>query len=92
MSWKTCPICYAVFRNNGCVKYCLDCRKNRQDEIEAYRKEQKAMRELRKRTGEDHYEFIEEMMEYNKTHGTKLSYGQYVALKDGRGKLVRSCV
>lgn len=89
MSWKTCPICYAVFRNRGCEKYCLNCRKNRQEEIEEYRKEQRAIAALRKRTGEDHYEFIEEMMKYNEEHGTKLSYGQYEALVSGRGKLVR---
>lgn len=92
MSWLECPICYGKFKKSGnsYVKYCPDCRKNRKGEIEQYTKEQKAMENLKKsKSNQLTPEFLNEIEEYNETHGTNLSYGKYVAMKDGVGKLWR---
>ena len=84
----TCVICgrsFLTLCNNA--KYCPDCRENWQDEIKRdisrrhYEKkkvrivnlhpERKTLRQI-----------VREVEEYNRAHGTCLTYGQYVLRKE----------
>lgn len=82
---KQCSVCGKVYvAKSANAKYCLDCRKNeyriKQNETKKKREKEKA--KAKKAENKNSLEQKEKMInDYNKLHGTHLSYGEYHALK-----------
>ena len=67
-----CAECHKVFRNpNENERFCPDCKK-----IKESKKKRKS------KADKNLYQIMKDLAEYNKKHGTMLSYGKYVALVD----------
>ena len=84
MAWRECPICYSHFKQVKVnQKYCPECRKYRKDEIRQYLEENKAREKILKKKPIKSIEDISvDIRDYNKKHGTHLTYGKYVSLKE----------
>lgn len=81
MRTRICPNCFSTFvPRNGHQKYCDDCRDYRREEIEQDMKRRRRAQAARKRQ-EAISDMCEEIEEYNREHGTRLSYGKYDGLK-----------
>ena len=66
-----CVGCHKVFRNpDENERFCPECKKIK----EKKKRKSKADKNL--------YQIMKDLAEYNKKHGTMLSYGKYVALVD----------
>ena len=81
---KVCPICGLLFTpNTGNQKYCSECRKDRQEEINAYNKRMKEALMIKLyRPFKTIHEVNAELRAYNKKHHTLLSYGKYVKMME----------
>lgn len=80
---KFCPICDEEFEPTSASQiYCHDCRKNRNADIQAYIREQKKKGKPTRVRPKSIKRILRDLEQYNKQHGTLLSYGQYVALLD----------
>ena len=67
-----CAECHKVFRNpNENERFCPECKK-----IKESKKKRKS------KSDKNLYQIMKDLAEYNKKHGTMLSYGKYVALVD----------
>ncbi len=82
----TCICCGVSFMaGNHNAKYCPVCKETEKKRLS---EEAKRNARLRKQNREaavsrkNLVEFLREIDTYNKKHGTRLSYGQYVALKN----------
>jgi hypothetical protein len=85
---KLCPICFNGFHpHNGNQKYCKFCHEHRRDDIKEYQAKMHEKKEREKRHKLNPiWSITREIKEYNKKHGTYLSYGQYV-MKKSLGQL-----
>ena len=82
MKTRICPNCFATFIPHATnQKFCPDCRDYRMDEIKKYREKQRREKEARKKR-ESIDAVCEELEAYNRKHGTLLSYGKYIALRE----------
>ena len=71
-----CAECKKIFRNlDENERFCPECKKIK----EKKKRKPKADKSL--------YQIMRELARYNKTHGTRLSYGKYVSIVDKVGKL-----
>ena len=81
----TCPICLRTFtthRNPETIHYCKFCRENRSWDIKQFQRKMKAMRDREKKVPKESITAVlREIEEYNKSHGTHLTYGQYMYKK-----------
>jgi hypothetical protein len=66
-----CAECGKVFRNpNENERFCPECKKI------------KEKKKLKPKADKSLYQIMKDLAKYNKNHGTRLSYGQYVDLVD----------
>lgn len=66
-----CAECKKVFRNpNENERFCPECKKIREK------------KKPRKKPTKSLYQITKDLEKYNKTHGTSLTYGEYVSLVD----------
>lgn len=83
-----CPICKIEFTPvNHTQRYCKDCRANRGKEIAKYladeRYKRKYKEEKRRIFGQKSiFDICKDIDEYNRKHGTHLSYGKYVGMME----------
>lgn len=77
---RKCPICKSEFIPvNGTQTYCKDCRVNRKDDIKLYLAElTKKKKKKKKPVVKSVMDICRDLDEYNRKHGTLLSYGKYV--------------
>ena len=67
-----CAECYKVFRNpNENERLCPECKKIK-----------KSKKKRKSKADKNLYQIMKDLAEYNKKHGTMLSYGKYIALVD----------
>lgn len=80
---KVCPICMKMFeRRNANQKYCDFCKKNRPDDIKEYVKAEYLKKQKNKTVPKESLtQVLRDLNEYNKKHGTHLTYGKYVQMK-----------
>ena len=86
---RTCPICKGEFVPvNGTHTYCKDCRANRKDDIAQYLADLTAKKKKKKPVVKSVMEICKDLEEYNRKHGTLLSYGKYIEkLENGTLKI-----
>ena len=69
-----CAECYKFFRNpNENERFCPECKKIKESRKKPKQKE---------KSNKSIWQITRELEKYNKEHGTRLSYGKYVALVD----------
>ena len=80
---KICPICLKAFdMHNRNQKYCKFCHDHRKDDIKEYQRKKREKEERQKAHAYgDIWSITREIKEYNKKHGTSLTYGKYVMQK-----------
>ena len=67
-----CAECHKVFRNpDENERFCPECKKIK-----------KSKKKRKSKADKNLYQIMKDLEEYNKKHGTMLSYGKYVALVD----------
>ena len=90
---KTCPVCYKPIPGNKvfCSHYC-EAEYKRQQTLKIEEQKRKD-REMERKYQKARWAAIQkEIIKYNKDHGTNLSYGQYVAMKEMGANYGRSKV
>lgn len=90
---KTCPVCHNLKPGNKefCSEYCeAEYKRQQALKIEEQRRRE---REIERKYQKAKWAAIQkEIIKYNKAHGTNLSYGQYVAMKEMGANYGRSKV
>ena len=85
---KTCIVCGGEFMGGWNAKYCEHCKASQNDtdkpKVWQGRPQVITFKKKKQNSGKSIREILAELEAYNREHGTKYTYGQYIELIEGR--------